>query len=279
MQVFLDNFNLNDQQQGMHLDEPIEGLSGMPELRTAQGVNAGRHGGWTSKQLYDARFISFNGRIFGNTIEQTEQRRRDFASKIADVVRHGRATLKVITPGGMIFTTDIAVLGLEMPIPRNLNTITWKLNLKADDPLLYDNSEGELLAIVRKVKPGGFTIPFTFPLRIGAGSEPTVVVNAGNEPVLPIIRIKTTATNPQLVNRTTGKEMRVDVTVEAGSVLDIDMKHRTIVLDGANVYHAKSEQSEFWELQPGNNQIELITSVGSEDTTAEVRYRSGFIGI
>lgn len=279
MQVFLDDFNLNDQRQGMHLDEPIEGLSGMPELRTAQGVNAGRHGGWTSKQLYDARFISFNGRIFGNTIEQTEQRRRDFASKIADVVRRGGATLKVITPGGMIFTTDIAILGLEMPIPRNLNTITWKLNLKADDPLLYDNSEGELLAIVRKVKPGGFTIPFTFPLHIGAGSEPTVVVNAGNEPVLPIIRIKTTATNPQLVNRTTGKEMRVDVTVEAGSVLDIDMKHRTIVLDGANVYHAKSEQSEFWELQPGNNQIELVTSVGSEDTTAEVRYRSGFIGI
>ena len=43
-QVFLNDFQINDQLIGMHLDEPIEGLAGLPAIRTSQGINLGRNG-------------------------------------------------------------------------------------------------------------------------------------------------------------------------------------------------------------------------------------------
>ena len=46
-QVFLNDFQINDQLIGMHLDEPIEGLAGLPAIRTSQGTNLGRNGGWS----------------------------------------------------------------------------------------------------------------------------------------------------------------------------------------------------------------------------------------
>ena len=60
-QVFLNDFQINDQLIGMHLDEPIEGLAGLPAIRTSQGTNLGRNGGWTTKQLYEARLFRLAG--------------------------------------------------------------------------------------------------------------------------------------------------------------------------------------------------------------------------
>ena len=160
-----------------------------------------------------------------------------------------------------------------------MNMAKWKINLKADDPLLYDNSDGELLATIRKTRQGGFTIPFTLPLYISPDEQPVAVNNSGSDTVLPNIIIATQATNPRIINRTTNKVMSIGLTVSASSKLEIDMKNKTILLDGLNVYGSQTSDSSFWGLDPGDNVIELITDVQSEQTEAELRFRSGFIGI
>ncbi len=277
-QVFLNDFQINDQLIGMHLDEPIEGLAGLPAIRTSQGLNLGRDGGWTSKQLYEPRFISFSGRIFGDTVAQTEERRREFATVLADFMKK-KGTLRVITPAGHIYSTEVSLIGTEMPIEQVLNMVKWKINLKADDPLLYDNSDGELLATIRKTRQGGFAIPFTLPLYISPDEQPATVNNSGNEMVLPNIIIETEATNPRIINRTTNQVMSIGLSVTASQKLEIDMKNKTILLDGLNVYGMQTDDSSFWGLVPGNNVIELLTDIQSEQTEAELRFRSGYIGI
>lgn len=277
-QVFLNDFQLNDMANGMHLDEPIEGLAGLPAIRTSQGVNLGRDGGWTTKQLYEARFISFSGRIFADTVQETEERRRQFASVLAKFMK-SKGTLRVVTPAGHEYSTEVSLIGVEMPIERVMNMVKWKINLKADDPLLYDNSDGELLATIRKTIQGGFKIPFTLPLYITPDQPPVAINNSGSEIVLPTIIIKTAATNPRIVNRTLNQVMSVETTVSAGSKLEIDMKNKTILLDGLNIYGLQTPDSSFWGLNPGDNIIELITDIQSEQTEAELRFRSGYIGI
>lgn len=276
--VYLNDIDINDQSRGMHLDEPIEGLTELPPIRTSQGENLGRDGGWTSKQLYESRFISFNGRIFGSTPAETERRRRDFLSMLSKITKNS-AVLRVITPAGYEFSTEVVLMDVKIPVQRVLNVVEWKINLKADDPLLYDSGEGELLAEIRKSKAGGFLIGFDIPLYIGEEERPQPVFNAGNETVYPVVRISTKATSPKLFNQTTGQAMLIDATVRNGDVLEVDMKNRTILLNGANIYNAKLEGSDFWGLEPGNNFIELLTSEPSEESVAEIRYRSGFIGI
>lgn len=277
-QVFLNDFQLNDMANGMHLDEPIEGLAGLPAIRTSQGVNLGRDGGWTTRQLYEARFISFSGRIFADTIQETEERRRRLASILAKFMKT-KGTLRVITPAGHEYSAEVSLIGVDIPIERVINMAKWKINLKADDPLLYDNSDGELLATIRKTRQGGFTIPFTLPLYISPDEQPVAVNNSGSDTVLPNIIITTQATNPRIINRTTNKVMSIGLTVSVGSKLQIDMKNKTILLDGLNVYGSQTSDSSFWGLNPGDNVIELITDVQSEQTEAELRFRSGFIGI
>ena len=277
-QVFLNDFQINDQLIGMHLDEPIEGLAGLPAIRTSQGTNLGANGGWTTKQLYEPRFISFSGRIFGRTVAEVEDRRREFSTILAKIVRN-KGTLRIITPAGHVYSKEVVLIGVDMPINKVLNLVEWKINLKADDPLLYDNSDGELLATIRKTRQGGFIIPFKLPLYISPDEQPATVNNSGNETILPNIIISTKATNPKIINRTTNQSMEITTVVKDGDKLEIDMKNKTILLDGMNIYDLQTAGSNFWGLIAGDNRIELQTDIQDERTEAELRFRSGFIGI
>lgn len=275
MRVYLDDFELNNAENLMYLDEPIEGVSGLPNIRSATGVNQGRDGSWVSRQLYEGRYISFQGRIFGGEPIDVENKRRELVS----VLQRKKLKLRIITYAGMEFATEVFVMANQMPINRELNIVKWKIDLLSEDPLFYDNSAGELLATVGKVMDGGFDIPFDIPFNISAGGEPSVVTNSGNETVYPIITISTLATNPKLINRATNEFMQVMTTVLDGDKLIIDMRNKTITHNGLNIYALQRDGSTFFGLVPGVNVMEIQTDVGSENSKAEVRYQSGFLGI
>lgn len=275
MRVYLDDFELNNAENLMYLDEPIEGVSGLPNIRSATGVNQGRDGSWVSRQLYEGRYISFQGRIFGGEPIDVENKRRELVS----VLQRKKLKLRIITYAGMEFITEVFVMANQMPINRELNIVKWKIDLLSEDPLFYDNSAGELLATVGKVMDGGFDIPFDIPFNISAGGEPSVVTNSGNETVYPIITISTPATNPKLINRATNEFMQVMTTVLEGDKLIIDMRNKTITHNGLNIYSLQRDGSTFFGLVPGVNVMEIQTDVGSENSKAEVRYQSGFLGI
>lgn len=275
MRVYLDDFELNNAENLMYLDEPIEGVSGLPNIRSATGVNQGRDGSWVSRQLYEGRYISFQGRIFGGEPIDVENKRRELVS----VLQRKKLKLRIITYAGMEFITEVFVMANQMPINRELNIVKWKIDLLSEDPLFYDNSAGELLATVGKVMDGGFDIPFDIPFNISAGGEPSVVTNSGNETVYPIITISTPATNPKLINRATNEFMQVMATVLDGDKLIIDMRNKTITHNGLNVYSLQRDGSTFFGLVPGVNVMEIQSDIASENSKAEVRYQSGFLGI
>lgn len=275
MRVYLDDFELNNAENLMYLDEPIEGVSGLPNIRSATGVNQGRDGSWVSRQLYEGRYISFQGRIFGGEPIDVENKRRELVS----VLQRKKLKLRIITYAGMEFITEVFVMANQMPINRELNIVKWKIDLLSEDPLFYDNSAGELLATVGKVMDGGFDIPFDIPFNISAGGEPSVVTNSGNETVYPIITISTPATNPKLINRATNEFMQVMTTVLEGDKLIIDMRNKTITHNGLNIYSLQRDGSTFFGLIPGVNVMEIQSDIASENSKAEVRYQSGFLGI
>lgn len=275
MRVYLDDFELNSAENLMYLDEPIEGVSGLPNIRSATGVNQGRDGSWVSRQLYEGRYISFQGRIFGGEPIDVENKRRELVS----VLQRKKLKLCIITYAGMEFVTEVFVMANQMPINRELNIVKWKIDLLSEDPLFYDNSAGELLATIGKVMDGGFDIPFDIPFDISAGGEPSVVTNSGNETVYPIITISTPATNPKLINRTTNEFMQVMTTVLEGDKLIIDMRNKTITHNGLNIYALQRNGSKFFGLIPGVNVMEIQSDISSEKSKAEVRYQSGFLGI
>lgn len=289
MEIYLDELAMNDPANGLFMDEEVTGITGFPTIRSSEGVNVGRDGGWVSRQLYDARFISWTGRFFSTDKNKAEEVRK----RVAAVLARKEVTLKVITYGGNSYSTKVNVMDFTSPISRNMNLYEYKLDLKQNDPIWYDNtSDGDLIAEVGKEKMGGFLIPFELPLEIGGSSGDVVVKNTGNSPVYPRIFIPNKATNPEIINRTSGQSIKINVLLgESGNLL-IDMAQKTVSRNvqvdengrpiagtGTNAYSLLAEGSTFFSLLVGDNLMSLVTDATSEDTIALIYYNSGFISI
>ena len=74
---YIDTLQVHDYQQslGYFIETPVKGLD-MPGLRFSSIPRAGEHGALMANQLYDARLITLNGRIYGNTVSEYNLRRR-----------------------------------------------------------------------------------------------------------------------------------------------------------------------------------------------------------
>jgi hypothetical protein len=269
---------LNARSLGMYLNPDIEGLAGLPDIRTSQGVNVGKDGGWTSAQLYEPRFISMNGVIAQTDTQSVEAKRIALASLLAEK----SLLLKYVTPGGSTYTTRVVVMGFTAPIKRMANAAPYKIDLKADDPLLYDfDSEGGgLVATLNVVSPtGGFDIPFDIPFDITGGVEVTIVENTGTSSVSPIITITGPLTEPTLINQTTNQQMQILTDLSGSDVVVINTQLETITLNGADAYYLLADGFSFIEIGPGDNRMYLTSDNSGDTGYAEIEYSSGYIGI
>lgn len=201
--------SLNDHELGIYLTPELDGLTGLPEIRTTSGVNAGYDGGWTSAQNYDARSITIRGVIANEDVATVEQLRRQLTT-LAGQGKNEELTLDLVTQAGKAYTIQVRTIALEMSLQKVLTQQEFMLQLRADDPLIYDASETTHEALLQVAQAtGGFTIDFELPLAITGSSEETVVNNGGLEQVPTITRMYGALHNPKLINQTTNQSMQI----------------------------------------------------------------------
>ncbi len=269
--------NLQDPELGYYLQPDIEGLTGLPSIRTSEGINVGKDGGWTGPQQYDPRFIAVPVMIAHPDVATVEVRRRDLITLLGEK----RLLLKYVTEGGSTYTSKVVVMDAPAPLQKMLTKVNIKINLKADDPLLYDfvSTGGGLIATLNVRKPAnGFQINFTLPLEIPGGSDTTPVTNTGTSTVAPIITLYGPLLEPTIVNQTPNQQMQILTELGEDDVLIINTALETITLNGVDVYYYMAEGSEFIEIGPGVNDM-YLTSDEADDGRAEIEFNSGYIGI
>ena len=66
---------------------------------------------------------------------------------------------------------------------------------------------------------------------------------------------------------------------EEHDTVAIDSQARTITLNGADIYHLKTEESEFQVLAPGENRMYLTSATTSDTGYAEVKFKQGYLSI
>lgn len=202
--------SLNDHDAGIYIVPELNGLTGLPDIRTTSGVNAGYDGGWTSAQKFDARSIVIRGVIANDDKTEVERMRRELVALLAQG-KNEQLELDFVTETGRAYEVQVRTIACDMAMQRVLTQQEFMITLRADDPLIYDNSSaGEEATVNVSGATGGFRIPFEIPLAIDAGSEETVVQNSGLESVAPTIKMYGALHNPKIINHTTNQAMQVE---------------------------------------------------------------------
>ena len=202
--------SLNDHDSGIYIVPELNGLTGLPDIRTTSGVNAGYDGGWTSAQNYDARSITLRG-VIANEDKATVERMRKQLVSLLGQGKNEELTLDIVTEAGSAYEIQVRTIACEMAMQRVLTQQEFMIQLRADDPLIYDNTEAGEPAIVQVQKAlGGFQIPFEIPLAIGGGEDASVIDNHGLEQVAPIVKMYGALHNPKIINQTTNQYMQIE---------------------------------------------------------------------
>lgn len=271
---------LNSAAEGVFLIPELEGLAGLPEIRTTSGVNAGYDGGWTSAQNYDARLISIRGVIANPDVSMVEEKRRAITSLLGQG-RKEQLTLRLTTEAGNCYAIYVRTISCEMALRRVLTTQEFLIQLRADDPLIYDDGASAGTEAILHVQRalGGFEINFELPLAIGGGAEDTIIEN-GEEMVYPILKLYGPLHSPTVVNTSTNQQFQILADLETVSdTATIDSQARTVTLNGSDAYYAKSDESEFLILAPGQNKLYLTSETSDDSGYAEVKFKQGYLSI
>lgn len=265
------NFTINGLELGpgttYELSDQIEGLE-TPPIRTSSQNYSGRDGGRVNGQYYGPRLITLTGFFINGTCLAHETARRTLQEALE--IRED-LEVEITTFGGTQYVTTARVIDVKMPY-NHPKSSRFKIDLFASDPNFYAGEAME--AVILRNTGGGFLLPVTLPIYFSPGSSPTIVNNNGAVAISPIFTITGAATNPEITNMDTGEKVEVNVIMETGDVLIINMQNRTITLNGGSVLGSRSSDSDWFSLPVGQTRLRYDTTDVTDDGVAVVSWRN-----
>lgn len=262
----------------------IEGLD-VPETRMTEYDRPGEDGGTVSSMLYGSRPIVMEGTVKGNDVTAYEANRRLLSQ--ACIIERDRynypvsKTLQITTLNNVTYTLQVYVKKLSMAMD-NVKSCKFMLQLVAADPFIYDSSSISTGAIARP-SGGGFVLPVILPIVFAAAVGGTgVVINNGTAPASPVITLTGPATNPFIINTTTGDVFQLNYTIPSGStvVIDMNITKKTIIMNGStNLLYTKSTDSVWWSIPVGSNTINYSTGSSGDTGTMTLSFTPRYAGI
>lgn len=269
------NITINGLQIGngtnFQIESPVEGFE-TPPIRQSSDDYSGRDGGVITGHFYSPRLITISGHIIGQTADQHETLRQTLQAAMP--IRQA-LDLQLTTFSSDVYTTSVKLLDFKMPYihPR---ASRFKIDLFAGDPYLYSSDIFE--SILTKYVGGGFILPVTLPITFDPGSSPTVVNNGGTVETYPTFTIDGAATNPVITNVDTGEKVELSpLSMSTGDILVIDMRNRTITLNGSSVLYLRSEDSDWFTLAVGSNRFRYDTDDVNDDGEATVSWQNAIV--
>lgn len=237
----------------------LEGVSNtQTNSNSYRGV--GQDGETYQGSTLDIRIITLEFSIWGYSIEDAELK-RDKLYRVFNPKEEGYLVVE--------YANDIKVIKCVPDIPEinkeaNTNFFDTQIQLTAYDPYFYDYTENmqELKTLIN-----GFKFPLKLPTKFKEfGPTKVNIFNNGHVATPVKILFVGSADNPCVTNLTTGKFIKVNKTLLSDEKLEIttDYGNKKVTLikgDGSreNAFHYIDLNSEFWNLETGDNLVEYTT--------------------
>lgn len=262
---------------GILVPEECSGLDSA-EVRESAADRTEQDGGIHGEFFYGRRPVVLGG-IITPTDTVTRNERAARIKRASNALRRD-ATL-IWTPDGG--EQSFIKVRRQQPLRIVGNwTKKFQIPLVAADSRIYSTvlTNSSVLAAPASEAGRGYEKAFDFSYGVATPSGILNVTNSGDAESPPVIRIYGPGTNPSLTNATTGQTLNFTFTLTLPEeYLEIDFYARTIKLNGsANRYSALNFQtSEWWYLQPDQNEIRLGWSSFTAGAKMEIFYRDAWV--
>lgn len=257
----------------------IDGFKGleMPPTRVVNYNLAGEHFGLFVSAFYGKRRFSLRGWVVGSSISDFISKRDAFQQAL-DILG-GENSLFITLANGRQLQINGVLLNLDFtPIVGGATGAQFNTEFEAAFPFLVSQAQNSQ-NINLSTGGGGKVPPDTMPMPLaGDSGGVATIINNGNGIFYPTIRFTGPVTNPQIKNETTGKYIRLTLTLVAGQYVDIDFKRKTVTDNfGTNKYSTKT--GDWWFLQPGNNVLRFTADTYDPSSLVTINYRDSYLGI
>jgi spore coat protein U-like protein len=263
----------------------LTGFSLSKPRRTSVLPYPQRDGGIKTKMFKSGAYVVLDGEVASFNDLTARAALLDKIRALPDSIADVEGTL-LWTPSGQA-PRQMAVTLLDDPGDGPGHDIlkSFQLQLYAADPTTYGQALNTVNGAALAAAAAGTFVPtaFTFPITFGGASSGGIatVLNAGNAPSWPIIRIYGQITAPSVVNVTTG--LHVDLpglTLNVGQYAEIDMRRETVRLNGSSTSpltaYLDNTVSNFWPLPAGTSVVQLTGTGYDANAYAAVIYRDGY---
>lgn len=282
MQIKINGVTLGGAFSKYQILAPLTGLD-QPPIRMGQGEWSGTDGGYVSSQFYGTRVIVINGFYLGSTCDEADDLRKDL---IAAMPIRQSLPLYVTLFSGRIVFAQTYIKDFKADITEGGLFGKFQITLVAPDPLLYDAGDGvdpdtgftELP--VYKLIGGGYVTEYGMPVTWTPGTTPTIAENLGDVYIYPQFKIVGVVDNPTITNHTENKFLTIDVTTASPTdEIIVDMKQRTITLNGGSILSYRTLDSNWWGLRPGDNVIQFQSDGVGDVSFGTLRWRNAYQGV
>ena len=237
--------------------------------------------------LMEPREISITALIIAENQEKLFQKRAELQSIFNPKMPPGKL---IYDYGDNRKEIEATVSSTPAFLPGEERTsISQLVQIELTCPLPFWLSE-----LIQEEPMAAFTGLFMFPLEIpdeegiemGAQTEQRTIENKGD--VSAPVRISFTgpALNPRIQNNTTGEFIQVNQELQSGETLHINTalgKKRVEIEDTegdrVNAFNWIDLDSAFWQLEPGENELEYSADTGQDDATVTIRWQERYVGV
>jgi hypothetical protein len=111
-----------------------------------------------------------------------------------------------------------------------------------------------------------------------SNGEEQTFTNDGNEQTSPIFRIHGSADAVEITLLNTSEAFIIDYELDATDYIDVDIKNRTVLLNGTT-FILSSFSGSFFDFVPGENTISFVPTNPDGDTSLRTIFRDAYSGI
>lgn len=260
----------------------VTGLVGANAPRRTTRPRPQGHGALIDTRWSDSNLIVIEGETFSQDgVDDALAEFRAIVAAVAGTLDTAPALLKwQEDTAGLALQKTVVQAGEMLPVLYEAAAIVrYQLQLEAGDPRAYSQTQTTVTGDVLSTSSGGKTYRYTYPRGYfpSSGGQ-AAVVNSGNVPTPPVLRVYGQCTAPRVRLLSTGQEIVLTGTIAAGDYMEIDVAQRTVKLNGATLRNNLLDfaSTSWWEIPPGSQTVQLLAGTFDASARCDVISRSAY---